>query len=137
MTSGALASFVSAVGDVSHGMIYSSPWEVQVKTPHNEEFVRAYQEANGVSPTYNAAHGYARWQIFEQAVNAAKTFDQKMLRDYIAVNSFDTIVGTIKYNAQGYSTPEDITTVTQFQKGSRVLVWPKALATGAFIYPRN
>ena len=136
VTSGALASFVSAVGEVSHGMVYSSPWEVQVKTPNNGEFVRAYQEANGVSPTYNAAHGYARWQIFEQAVNGAKTFDQKLLRDYIAANTFDTIVGTIKYNAQGYSTPED-TVVTQFQKGSRVLVWPKALATGEFIYPRN
>jgi branched-chain amino acid transport system substrate-binding protein len=136
ITSGALASFVPAVGKVSHGMVYSSPWEVQVRTPHNDEFVRAYQEANGVLPNYNAAQGYARWQIFEKAVNATKSFDQKVLRDYIASNSFDTIVGKIQYNSQGYSSPED-TVVTQFQKGKRVIVWPKALATGEFIYPRN
>jgi branched-chain amino acid transport system substrate-binding protein len=136
VTSGALANFVPSVGEVSNGMIYSSPWEVQVRTAHNDEFVRAYREANGVPPTYNAAHGYARWQIFEQAVNATKSFDQKILRDYIASHGFDTIVGPIKYNAQGYSTPED-TIVTQFDKGNRVIVWPKALATGEFIYPRN
>jgi branched-chain amino acid transport system substrate-binding protein len=136
VTSGALASFVPSVGEVSNGMVYSSPWEVQVKTRHNDEFVRAYTEANGVPPTYNAAHGYARWQIFEQAVNTTKSFDQKILRDFIAANSFDTIVGTITYNAKGYSTPQD-TVVTQFQRGNRVIVWPKALATGEFVYPRN
>jgi len=136
LTSAALANFVPSVGDVANGMIYSSPWEVQAKTTHNEEFVAAFRDATGGPPNYNAAQGYARWQIFEAAVNATKSLDQKILRDYIGSHSFDTVVGPIKYNAKGYSTPDD-TIVTQFQKGNRVIVWPKALANGEFIYPRG
>jgi branched-chain amino acid transport system substrate-binding protein len=136
LTAGALPNFISSVGDAAEKMVYAAGWEPQAKTPGNDEFVKAYQAQQGVPPIYNAAQGYACWQIFEQAVNATKSFDQTVLRDYIASHSFDTVVGPIKYNDKGYSTPAD-TIVTQFQGGKRVIVWPKDVANGTFIYPRN
>ncbi len=135
LTAGALANFVPSVGPFANGMVYASAWEPQEKTHGNAEFVKAYQEAQATIPIYNAAQGWARWQIFEQAVNATKSLDQTVLRDYIASHSFDTVVGTIKYNDKGYSTPSD-TIVTQFQDGKRTIVWPKDVANGSFIYPR-
>jgi branched-chain amino acid transport system substrate-binding protein len=135
LTSGALPNFVQAVGKVSEGMVYSAGWEPRLRTHGNEQFVRAYTQAYGVPPIYNAANGYARWQIFEQAVNATKSLDQKVLRDYIASHRFDTVVGPIEYTDKGYSIPKD-TVVTQFQNGERVVVWPPEQATGKFIYPR-
>jgi branched-chain amino acid transport system substrate-binding protein len=136
MTTGALPSFVPSVGPVSDGMIYVSAWEPPVKTKHNQEFIKRYQEMHHVMPIYNAAQAYARWQIFEQAVNETKSLDQKTLRDFIASHSFDTVVGTIKYNEKGYSVPTD-TIVTQFQGGERVIVWPSAQANGKLRYPLN
>jgi branched-chain amino acid transport system substrate-binding protein len=131
-TAAALPNFVETVGDASELLIYATGWEPEVKNGLNEAFVGAYREMHGSLPTYNSAHGYARWQILEQAVNATKSLDQTVLRDYIAANKFETVVGPIKYNDVGYSTPED-TLVVQFQKAKRVIVWPKSQATGELI----
>lgn len=136
MTAAAQPNFATSMGDAVEGAVYGSPWEPEVKTTHNAEFIKAYKDAYGFMPTYNAAQTYARWQILEEAVNATKTLDQTKLRDYIAANSFDTVVGTIKYNGKGYMTPKD-TIVVQFQKGKRVIVWPKDQANGTFEYPVN
>jgi branched-chain amino acid transport system substrate-binding protein len=133
---GAQPHFLSTFGDAVEGMIYASPWEPQIKLANNQDFVAAYQKANGVPPTYNAAQAYARWQIFEQAVNATKSFEHKLLRDYIANGEFETVVGKIKYNEKGYSTPPD-TIIVQVQRGQKVVVWPKEHATGSLVYPNN
>jgi branched-chain amino acid transport system substrate-binding protein len=136
LTAGAQPNFLSSVGDAADDMVYSSPWEPSLTTTHNREFVEGYEKAQGIPPTYNAAQGYARWQIFEQAVNATKSFDDNVLRDYLLSHSFDTVVGTIKYNPKGYSAATD-TIVTQFQHGKRVVVWPPDQKTGALIYPQS
>lgn len=136
VVAGAQPNFLSTFGNSVEGMIYASPWEPGVKTTGNKEFVAAYKKANGKLPTYNAAQAYARWQIFEKAVNATKSFNQKVLRDYIAKGEFDTVVGKIKYDGRGYSIPED-TLVTQIQNGKKVLVWPPAQATAKLVYPNN
>jgi branched-chain amino acid transport system substrate-binding protein len=135
-TAGALPNFVETVGDAAELVVYCSNWEPDLKNASNEAFVGAYQKMHGVAPTYNSAHGYARWQILEQAVNATKSFDQTLLRDYIASHEFETVVGPIKYNAVGYSEPKD-TVLVQFQKGKRVIVWPKEQATGKLIFMRS
>ena len=134
LTAGAQPNFLSSLGKAANGMVYSAPWEPSVKTPHNKEFVAAYEKMQGVPPIYNAAQGYARWQIFEQAVNATKSFDQDVLRKYLLSHSFATVVGPIKYNDKGYSQATD-TVVTQFQDGNRVVVWPEDQKTGNLVYP--
>lgn len=135
ITAGAQPNFLPAVGKVSEGMVYSTAWEARLRTKGNAEFVRAYRQAYGVEPIYNAAQAYARWQILEESVRATKSLDQKVLRDHIAKSRFDTVVGPIDYKDKGYSVPAD-TVVTQFQNGERVIVWPPDQATGKFIYPR-
>ncbi|MFN0299300.1 MAG: amino acid ABC transporter substrate-binding protein [Burkholderiales bacterium] len=136
LTAGAQPNFLPSVGAATlEGMVYAAGWVPSLKTHQNAEFVKAYTEAKGFEPTYNAAQGYARWQIFEQAVNATKSIDNDVLRDYIAANTFQTVQGPIKYNSKGYVTPTD-TVVTQFQGGKRVIVWPKEEATGKLIYPK-
>lgn len=136
LTAGAQQNFLPSVGTAAlEGMVYSAGWDPRIKTRQNQEFVKAYTEAKGFEPIYNAAHGYARWQIFEQAVNATKSLNQDVLRNYIASNTFQTVLGPIKYNSKGYVTPTD-TIVTQFQGGKRVIVWPKEEATGTLAYPK-
>jgi branched-chain amino acid transport system substrate-binding protein len=134
VVAGAQPNFLQTFGDSVEGAIYSSSWEPQVKTTGNAAFVAAYQKANGMLPTYNGAQAYARWQIFETAVTATKSFDQKTLRDYIATHEFDTVVGKIKYDGKSYSVPTD-TIVTQVQHGKKVVVWPPDQAAGKFVMP--
>ena len=136
LTAGAQPNFIPSLGATTvESMIYATGWDARLKTHQNAEFVRAYSDEKGFEPIYNAAQAYTRWQIFEQAVNATKSLDNDVLRDYIAKSTFQTVQGPFKYNAKGYMTPED-TVVTQFQGGKRVIVWPKSEATGTFVYPK-
>jgi len=135
LTAGAQPNFPSAVGVSSiEGLVFASGWDARIKTFQNQDFVKSYTDAKGFEPTYNAAHGFARWQIFEQAVIATKSLDQDVLRNHLLNNTFRTVLGPIKYNSQGYVTPSE-TLVTQFQDGKRVIVWPKEEATGKLVYP--
>jgi branched-chain amino acid transport system substrate-binding protein len=129
---GALPNYTEIVGDAGDLTLYPTGWEPEVKNATNPAFVEAYEQAHKARPTYNAAHSYARWQILEQAVTQTKSLDQKVLRDHIAAHAFDTVVGPIKYNEVGYSTPTE-TIVVQFQKGKRVIIWPKDQASGELI----
>ena len=133
-TAAALPNFLDIVGDAAELDVYSTGWEPEVKFPGNPEFVANYIKTYGFRPTYNAANGYARWQILEQAVNATKSLDQTVLRDYIASHSFETVNGTLKFGQDGYVVP-DSTLVVQFQHGKRVIVWPKDQANGTLELP--
>jgi branched-chain amino acid transport system substrate-binding protein len=136
MTSAAQPNFESMLGDSINGMAYCIGWTPELKSSKNAQFIQAYRTAYGFAPTYNAAQGYARWQILEQAINATQTLDQEKLRVYIAHHEFETVVGTIKYNDQGFMKPPD-TIVVQFQQGKRVIVWPSDQATGTLKYPHG
>ena len=136
LTAGAQPNFITSLGaSTVESMVFATGWDSRLKTHQNAEFVKAYTEAKGFEPIYNAAQAYTRWQIFEQAVNATKSIDNEVLRDYIAKSTFQTVQGPFKYNAKGYMTPDD-TVVTQFQDGKRVIVWPKSEATGTLVYPK-
>jgi len=135
MTAGALPNFVPSLGAATvENMIYTAGWDPALKTPGNQAFVKAYMDFKGVEPTYNSAQGWARWQILEQAINATKSLNDDILRDYISRATFVTILGTVKFNDKGYISPTD-TLVMQFQGGKRVIVWPKQFATGQLVYP--
>jgi branched-chain amino acid transport system substrate-binding protein len=128
----ALPNFIDTVRDAADLDVYATGWEPEVKNATNLAFVSSYEDTYHERPTYNAAHSFARWQILGQAVTATKSLDQDVLRNYISSHTFDTVVGLIKYNDLGYSTPDD-TIVVQFQKGKRVIVWPKDQSNGELV----
>ena len=59
------------------------------------------------------------------------------LRDYIASHPFKTVVGDVKFSGSGYNVAATGESIVQFQNGSRVVVFPKAVATGSLVYPRT
>jgi branched-chain amino acid transport system substrate-binding protein len=133
---GTQPTFLSTFGTAAEGMVYASPWEPQLKLTGNQEFVASYEDMHKLAPTYNAAQAYARWQVLEQAIKATNSFEDNPLRDYIASHEFDTVVGKLKFNQNGYSTPKE-TIVTQIQGGARMIVWPKEYASSSLRYPAN
>ncbi len=73
-----------------------------------------------------SAHAWAGLQILQQAVEKAG-LDRKALRDTIAQNEFDTIIGKIRFNgSENVSTPG---VVSQWQNGEFEVVWPPKVAT--------
>jgi branched-chain amino acid transport system substrate-binding protein len=71
---------------------------------------------------------WASLEILTSAVGKVG-LDRKAIRDYVANNTHDTILGKIKFSgSENIGTPG---TVSQWQNGEFEVVWPKAVATAA------
>lgn len=75
----------------------------------------------------------ATWAGLEILTNAVKSvgLDRKAIRDFVANNTHQTIIGEIKFTgSENVGTPG---TVGQWQKGEFEVVWPPARATAKLI----
>ena len=72
-------------------------------------------------------------EVMTQAVNGAKTLDQDKLKAYILSNTFHTVAGDIKYQANG--TPEYQQVILQFEHGKNEVIWPTKFQTAAPVIP--
>ena len=71
---------------------------------------------------------WASLEILQSAVGKVG-LDRKAIRDYVANNTHDTVIGKIKFNgSENVATPGS---VSQWQKGEFEVVWPKSMATGS------
>ena len=73
-----------------------------------------------------SGHAWAGLQILQQAVEKAG-LDRKALREHIAKNEFQTILGGIRF--QGSENASIPGTVSQWQGSDFEVVWPKDRAT--------
>jgi branched-chain amino acid transport system substrate-binding protein len=115
------------------------------------EFLGRYQArapAAGVDPLgyYVAPWAFAQLQVLEQAIEATKSLDDDRLADYIRASSFKTLVGEVRFGAQGEWAESRVLEV-QFQhiKGNdvgqfrdmstEVVLMPAQYRSGEIIYP--
>jgi len=74
-----------------------------------------------------AAASYSAWQVFETAVNATKSLDDKTLAAWLKKNTVNTIQGPMRFDGvNNYG--DDLTKLKQVQNGEWAVVWPKAFA---------
>ena len=114
-------------------------------------FLERYQAkapAVGVDPLgyYVAPWAYAELQVLEQAIEATKSLDDDKLADYIHASNFKTLVGDVRFGAQGEWAESRVLEV-QFQhiKGNavgqfkdlstQVVIAPAQYKSGDIIYP--
>ena len=102
------AVFMRQLGDklnrvVNYHLYVPSP---KMKFPGIEEFLKTYQARapqQGTDPLgfYQPPFAYAAMQVLEQAVKATGSLDDGKLADYIHKNTFNTIVGEIRFDEKG------------------------------------
>jgi branched-chain amino acid transport system substrate-binding protein len=147
------AALLTKLGPKLNGIVNYDVWvpEPTLRFPGIEEFLKRYQaqaEKAGVDPLghYLPPFAYAYMQVLAQAVEATQSLDQQKLIEQIHKAEFDTIVGKVKFGANGeWSTGRmlqvqfqgiDSTDIAQFHKpGKRVVVWPDQFKSGNVIYP--
>jgi branched-chain amino acid transport system substrate-binding protein len=146
-------SLLTKLGPKLNGIVDYGFWvpEPTMKFPGVEAFLQKYQpEAAkaGVDPLgyYLPPWAYAMMQVLGQAVEGTKGLDQQKLAEYIHAHEFSTIVGKIKFGADGeWAKTRELT--IQFQKikgtgidqfkqpGRQVVLYPKEFKSGDLIYP--
>jgi branched-chain amino acid transport system substrate-binding protein len=119
--------------------------------PGIEEFLKIYQARapqQGTDPLgfYQPPFAFAAMQVIEQAVKATGSLDDGKLADYIHRNAFDTIVGTIRFDAKGeWATPRLLMiqyqnieggNLDQYRKpGKAVILYPPEYKDGELQHP--
>jgi branched-chain amino acid transport system substrate-binding protein len=112
-------------------------WALTPKMPYPgaKEFFEGYKKmfkeeaAMGGEPA-----AYASLQILEQAIKKVGDLDRSKIRDVIAKDTFDTIIGPMRFEkGVNVQWPGDI---GQWQKGVYEVVMPKQFRTAAPIYPK-
>jgi branched-chain amino acid transport system substrate-binding protein len=121
-----------ALGANAEGIFGRSAWEASVETPTIKAFVAAYQAKFNRLPSYHSAATYSAGEVIAAAIKAAGV-ERKAIRDYIAVNSIETVFGTFRVNETGQQTGYKYV-ATQWQGGvsrvvggssSQPIEWPK------------
>ncbi|MGE0256044.1 MAG: amino acid ABC transporter substrate-binding protein [Alphaproteobacteria bacterium] len=146
------ASVADALGAQINGIVnydYYVP-EPTLKFPGIEEFLAKYQpraKAAGVDPLghYLPPWAYAYLQVLADAITATKSFDDKVLAEYLHKTTFKTVVGDVNFGPNGewesarvlfvqYKGIEDGKAVDAFAKpGARQILKPDEYKTADWL----
>lgn len=129
----AMTDWIKTLKDDGNYVWGSTMFSVDARTLGLQDFVRAYQAKWNRPPDYHAAGAYAAAQVLQAAVDATKSLDNDVLRDYVAGHAFQTVIGRLKWDEKGR--PEPNVLLVQWQQGRQVIIRPKDAATGQPVYP--
>ena len=145
--------FKTQLGPLLNGIVNFETW-LPVKSmdfPGAFELLKKYQtraQAAGTDPLgfYMPVWAYAYVQILGDAIATTKSLNDDVLADYIRETTFKTVVGDVKFGAQG-EWAQERTLAAQFQniKGktvddfrdlaTEVIVYPPKYKSGEVVYP--
>ncbi len=115
----------------ANGIVTMGHWSPHGKNARAKAFFAAYKKKYGQEPDYlDSVEAWVSTEILEQAV-AKAGLDKDKLRKEISTDTFDTIIGKVRFDGvQNAITP---TGFLQIQNGTIQIIWPKSRATAAFM----
>lgn len=142
---------MESLGSLLNGVTNYNSWVPGVKYEGIDDFLARYSkravEAK-VDPLgfYLPPFNYAIGQMLEQAINATKSLDHKVLADYLRKNEMKTIVGPIRFGPDGEWAQARVLqhqfrgvvdkNVEQFRDPKRyAVIYPEQFRTGELIAP--
>jgi branched-chain amino acid transport system substrate-binding protein len=146
-------SIQTSLGPDLNNVIFYHTWAPAptLKFKGIDAFLKKYQAQavkEGVDPLgyYLPPYAYAYVQILFQAIEATKSMDQKTVGEFMRKNEFDTVVGKVKFDAQGEWVKSRMLQVqvqgvkshdvSEFAKpGTFAVLYPTEWAYGKIVYP--
>jgi branched-chain amino acid transport system substrate-binding protein len=147
------ASIMESLGSMLNGIVNFNTYvpERTMEFPGVKDFLARYAKKAGeakVDPLgyYLPPFNYAIGQMLEQAINATKSLDHKVLADYLRKHELKTIVGAVRFGKDGEWATQRLLmiqfrgvadkNIEQFrQPGKQVILNPVQLKTGELIQP--
>lgn len=142
---------MESLGSLLNGVVNYNSYVPGIKYPGIDEFLQRYSKkatAAKVDPLgfYLPPFNYAIGQILEQAIGATKSLDHKVLAAWLHKNEVKTIVGPIRWDANGeWVNPRVLMAqfrgvadknIDQFRKpGKQVVLFPEAMKMGTVAAP--
>jgi branched-chain amino acid transport system substrate-binding protein len=128
--------------EVIEGVMGEGAWNYKSSPAAKEfydKFVARYPE--DILDWWGHLPYYAALQCFEQAIEKAGTLDQKKIRDILATEKFDTVLGSTWFDTVGgggglLAVDCYAGQIGQWQNGVFEVIGPKDKATAEAIYPK-
>ena len=121
------------MGESIEGVMGLGTWNPRTSPAAKSYFDAHVAKFQKEPDRWASAHAWAGLQIMQQAVEKVG-LDRKALREVIASEEFDTIIGKIRFkDGENVLTPG---IVSQWQKGEFEVVWPQARATAPVLLPK-
>jgi branched-chain amino acid transport system substrate-binding protein len=128
-----VAVWTTNLGKDGDYVTMTAPWHPALRAPGVRELNEAYQKRFGRPTEPNAGPAYACVQILAAAITRAGTLESMKVRDAIAATDTPTVVGPVKFRPDGTAIIQPM--IGQWLAGKQELIWPRDLATAAFVYP--
>jgi branched-chain amino acid transport system substrate-binding protein len=112
-------------------------WIPSLSHPGNKAFVKAYLRKYGgaaAGMSDDSAEAFSVGQVMQQAIESAKTIDNKALIATLHKLTFKTVQGTIKFAKNGE--PQGTLALGQWTQGNWTLVYPPGQALAKPVYPK-
>jgi branched-chain amino acid transport system substrate-binding protein len=122
--------------NVVEGMMGAGAWNPKVPYTGAKEFWDRMTAFVGAGNTdwYGNAYCYAANQVLQQAIENTGTLDREKIREAMATETFDTVIGPVKFvNQFNIQSPGE---VGQWQKGEFEIVAAKEKRTAQPEYPK-
>lgn len=125
-----LDAYRTALAGDEEGVLATSTWEARedLRLPGSKEFLHAFVDRFGVSPSFVAAQAYAAGQLLEQALLKTGRLERSSLRDALAAMDTNVIIGRYTVDQLGMLTKR-FPLIIQWQGGRREIVWPPEMRT--------
>ncbi len=126
-------SWGQSLGKDGDYFVLAPGWNNAVKFPGAAQMNQAHQAKYNSPALATTGPAYALVQILTDALGRANTYTREALRDAIAATSMDTVIGPVKFNADG--TGQVVVVMNQWLNGKQELVWPKEHQTVPLAFP--
>jgi len=129
--------FVGMFGDAAEGVMGGGGWN-RKSSPEAKEFCDKFiaRYGEGAVDWWGHLFYWAGVQIFEQAIEKAGTLNQEKIRDIMAAEKFDTVLGPTWFESGRLAPACHPGEIGQWQKGVFEVVAPKEKATAKLMYPK-
>ncbi len=126
-------SWSSSLGKDGDFFVLAPGWHSAVKFPGAAQLNQEHQAKYNKPAAATTGPAYGLIQILADALGRAPTLSRDALRDAIAATDMTTVIGPVKFNADG--TGQVIVVFDQWQNGKQALIWPTDQATAPVAYP--
>lgn len=93
-------AFADVAGVASEGVLMTFQADPR-KIPSAKEIVGEFKQKEQYDPEGYTLVSYATMQVLAETYNSIKSFDSKKAAQYIKGHAFNTVIGTLKFDAKG------------------------------------
>lgn len=126
-------SWGQSLGKDGDFVLLAPGWHNNFKFSGVAELNAKHQQRFGRPADVITGPAYACVQIVANAIERAGTLDPVAIRNAIAATNLQTVMGPVRFRADGTGIVQFV--VVQWQSGKQELVWPKEMGGTTFLYP--